>query len=286
MEVDLVEALTGDGFILDGLFSKPLDGHKASSSIDAFLLVHGTYGDFYTAGLIRLAKYLKESGFPVASFNTRAHDVISRCRKVDSSDIHGTAFENLSDCVQDLDATIAWLTAKGYNNIALLGVSMGAVKVIYYQSIIHNEHVKAVIAVSPVRLSRSFYMASEAASYYEIYHKQATLMTQIGKPESLINIAEEVVPGQGIFSAEAYLDKYGSEKYNIVNYAYKIKDPILLMSGTLETHPRLIACTKDTYDTFTKDNIGELMIVNGGDHSLQNIGDQLPNLILDWISRI
>ena len=286
MNVDLVEAVTEDGFILDGIFIEPKHVHKPSSSIDAFLLVHGTYGNFYNAGLIRLATYIKKSGFPVASFNTRAHDVISRCSKIDSSQIHGTAFENLDDCVKDLAASIGWLTDKGYKSIALLGLSMGAVKVIYYQSSLHNNRVKAVIAVSPVRLSKSFYLASEAAAYYEIYLNQATLMAQAGKPEGLINIEDEIVPGQGIFGAEAYLDKYGSEKYNIVNYAHKIKDPILLMSGTLETHPRLIDCTKDTYNTFTEDNQGELITVEGGDHSLQNIEDELPRLIIDWISRI
>ena len=284
MKVDLVNIKTTDGFFLDGICTipKPI----GSSYIDALLLVHGTYGNFYNPGLLDIAENMTEAGFTVASFNTRAHDVISRSRRDDSAEICGTALEYLDDSIQDIDACVKWLNSQGHKNIAILGVSMGAVKVIYYQSNTQNPLVKAIIAVSPVRLSKSFYLRSEAAEPYQIYHNQASLMSQLGKPEGLINIEEEIVPGQGIFGAAAYLDKYGSEKYNIVDYAKNISDPLLLMSGTLETHPRLVDCTKDTYSSLEGEHKGKLVIVEGGDHGLRNIGNKLPEIILEWIDSI
>ena len=147
MKVELVNTKTEDGFLLDGIYTTP--NNIASSSIDAFLLIHGTYGNFYNPGLLDITKKLNESGFPVASFNTRAHDVISRSRRDDSFEISGTALENLDDSIQDLDACVKWLVDMGHENIAILGVSMGAVKVVYYQSNKQNPSVKAIIAVSP-----------------------------------------------------------------------------------------------------------------------------------------
>ena len=284
MKVELVNTKTEDGFLLDGIYTTP--NNITSSSIDAFLLIHGTYGNFYNPGLLDITKKLNESGFPVASFNTRAHDVISRSRRGDSFEISGTALENLDDSIQDLDACVKWLVDLGHESIAMLGVSMGAVKVIYYQSNKQNPSVKAIIAVSPVRLSKSFYLESEASEPYQAYHKQASLMAQLGKPEGLINIEDEIVPGQGIFGAAAYLDKYGSEKYNIVNYSHQINDPLLIMSGTLETHPRLIDCAKDAYDSLKGAHKGKLVIIDEGDHGLRNIGDRLPEIILEWVDSI
>tara|TARA_B100000029_G_scaffold481382_1_gene530404 strand:+ start:1316 stop:2173 length:858 start_codon:yes stop_codon:yes gene_type:complete len=285
MKVELVNIKTEDSFFLDGIYASA-NSTPNSSSIDAFLLVHGTYGNFYNPGLLDITEKLIESGFAVASFNTRAHDVISRSKRSDSFEISGTALEYLDDSIQDLDACVKWLTEIGHERIAILGVSMGAVKVIYYQSNKQNPSVKAIIAVSPVRLSKSFYLGSEASEPYKAYHKQASLMVQLGKPEGLINIEDEIVPGQGIFGAAAYLDKYGSEKYNIVNYAQNISDPLLIMSGSLETHPRLIDCAKDAYNSLTEGNKGKLVVIEGGDHSLRNIGPRLPKIIIEWIDSI
>ena len=122
----------------------------------------------------------------------------------------GTAFEILDDCRMDLDSAIGWLAERSYGRIALLGVSMGAVKVVYYQAHVQDPRVAAVIAVSPVRLSCSYYLTTEAASDYQRYYRQAQELTQSGHPEALINVVEDIVPGQGIFGAQAYLEKYGS----------------------------------------------------------------------------
>lgn len=279
MQVELAQTTTSDEIVLDGAFLAPQT--SPPSAVDAILMIHGTTGNFYR-NIYRQGAYLREAGYAVASFNTRGHDVIAM---VAAGRPMGTAFEILDDCRMDLDSAIGWLAERGYGRIALLGVSMGAVKVVYYQAHVQEPRVAAVIAVSPVRLSRSYYLTTEAASDYQRYYQQAQELTQSGHPDALINVVEDIVPGRGIFGAHAYLEKYGSEKYNLVTYAGGIQCPLLIMGGTEEIHPRLRDCAQDAYNSVRDRSDAELVLVEGAGHGLREMGDSLPETVAQWLAR-
>ena len=281
MQVELAQATTSDDIVLNGFFLAP-QGSPPSAAVDAVLLFHGTTGNFYNPRHLMQAASLQKAGYAVASFNTRGHDVIARAAP---GRLIGTAFEILKDCLIDLETAINWITERGYRRIALLGVSMGAVKVIYYQAHLQDPRVATVIAVSPLRLSRSYYLTTEAATDYERYYQEAQELIQSGHPEALINVVEDIVPGQGIFGAQAYVEKYGSEKYNLENYAQKVRCPLLIMAGTEETHPRLRDCAQDVYNSFQDKANVELMLIEGAGHGLAEIGDSLPEAVAQWMAR-
>jgi len=286
VDFKLIETETLDGFRLDGCFLEPQSPN--SREIDALLLVHGTTGNFYSGSMISiLGKYFSKNGYPVVVFNTRGHDVVSQGRSNLSNDFGGTAFEILNDCLLDLDSMINFLRYKGFNKICLIGSSMGSVKVTYYQAVRNNILVKSVVAISPVRLSKNYYLNSEASFYYKKYLKLANNLVASGLGDQLINIKEDIVPGSGLFSAKAYLDKYGGERYDIVQYVDKIESDLLIIAGTNETHPRLKDVAVDSYNKGVEANKKfDLVLVPGGEHGLYSMDDKLPESIDKWLREI
>jgi hypothetical protein len=120
---------------------------------------------------------------------------------------------------------------------------MGAVKVAYYAATEDDERVAAVIPVSPVRLSYSYYLASPDAAEFQRNLEQADQMEAEGKALELIKVN---FPIKEIFSAASYLDKHGpTERYNLITLAPQIKIPILAVAGSLETHTRLRDMARD-----------------------------------------
>jgi len=282
MFTDIVETITNDGVTLAGAFFAP--DHSDTVNSTAILLVHGTYGNFYSPILLQHAKVFVDHGHAVASFNTRGHDGISVLKQQPLL-FGGTAFENLADSISDLNACIAWVQNRGFEKIAILGISMGAVKVVYYQAKIQNPAVSAVIAVSPVRLSKKYYLKTEAKDLYEYYNDTAHTFVNESLPDAVMNIRESIVPGTGFFGAQAYLDKYGGEDFDITHLGESIACPILVMAGTEETHPRLNDCAKDLATPIQHRNDVELIMVEKGTHGLRELGSELPLTVMGWMAR-
>ena len=250
-------------------------------------MVHGSGGQFYGGEMLSRAARLQDAGFAVATFNTRGHDIVTRghdpLRGAPARHI-GNAYEILDECRYDLAAAITWLEDRGYSRIGILGFSMGAVKVVYYQAHVQDPRVAAVIAVSPVRLSHSYFLASEGAEEYQRHYQQAKELVESGQPDALFRVT---FPMPHVFGAAVYIDRHGpSERYNLLHYASKVKCPLLLIAGTLETHPRLLNCARDVYDTVRGNPGAELVLMEGAEHGLPGMEDQLVDAVVQWAGRL
>src|SRR3954463_4000494 len=103
MLVDLVQTTTRDGVRLDGVYQAPARPGTARLAVDAFVLVHGTGGTFYTSSLLEsLGERLLELGIGVLRVNTRGHDLVSPAHTIRGSLRQGAAYEVLDDCRHDL----------------------------------------------------------------------------------------------------------------------------------------------------------------------------------------
>jgi len=158
------------------------------------------------------------------------------------------------------------------------------VKVAYYQAHQQDPRVAAVIPSSPVRLSHSYFLASEAGEEYRGYYEKAKALMETGQPDTLI---PATFPNPAFYSARSYVDKHGpAERYNILRYTVNIRCPILLMAGTLETHPRLRDCAKDAFETIKLKPDAKLVIHQGADHGWSNMRDAQANYVLDFLGQL
>ena len=279
MLVDLVEVTTADNVSLDGAFFEPQYQLITENRIDGFLLIHGSGGHFYSPTTRTMASDLSKAGYPCLTRNTRGHDTVWIDNQTGS--FHGNAFEILDDSKLDLGAGIDFLQNHGIQRICLLGHSMGAVKISYYAAFQNDPRIQAVIPISPVRLSYSYYMGSEDAEEFQNNLELADEMEANGRALDLMKVN---FPIKQFFSAASYLDKHGpGERYNLVDLAPRIHVPILTLAGSLETHTRLVDMASDLVLAAVNSPSPSYEIIDGGDHSLQNRKSAASQSVLDWI---
>ena len=110
MLVDLVQTTTRDGVRLNGILRTPPVSGPPAVAFDAFCLIHGTGGNFYSSSLFdSLAERFLQLGCAVLRVNTRGHDVMSNAVTARGGRRLGAAYEVVDDCRHDVAAWIDWL---------------------------------------------------------------------------------------------------------------------------------------------------------------------------------
>ena len=282
MLVELVSLLNDDGLRLDGAFYPPTESADRAGPVDAVLLIHGSRGNFYDGATKSMAEDLSTQGYACLPLNTNAHD--TAWYNPGSREFKGNAFEVLADTCIDLRAGIDHLTERGYRSIGLLGHSMGAVRAAYYAATEDDGRVTAVVPVSPVRLSYSYFMESEDAEEFAASIEVARRLIARGEPEGVFRVGH---PIPQLFSAASFLDKHGpEEKYNLINHAHGIRVPMLTLNGSLETHSRLRDMAQDLAAAAVNSPKAETLMVEGGEHSLVNRTTEASDAVLKWLAAL
>ncbi len=282
MLVDLISVTSSDGITLDGAFFPAAAEVSRSGPVDAMLLIHGSGGRFYAPATRIMAEDLSRRGYPCLAINTRGHDKVW----VDTASgvAHGNAFEILDISRHDLRAGVEFLAERGYQRIGLLGHSMGAVKVTYYTAWEDDSRVCTVLPISPVRLSYSYYMESRDAQEFQGNLARADQMESEGRA---LELMKAEFPITQYFSAASYLDKHGpAERYNLVTLAPRIKVPLFTIAGSLETHTRLMDMASDLALAAVNSPRAEHIIIEGGNHSLQNRKQEAALAVLNWLASL
>lgn len=120
---------------------------RANAQSDlALILVHGVAMNFYLPPLVNFGQELAERGFHCFVINTRGHDWIARAGNL--TNFGGSAYENLEDCLLDLDGALDYLKHQGYRRFILLGHSLGAIKSIIYQGTRQRSDVAGIVSCS------------------------------------------------------------------------------------------------------------------------------------------
>lgn len=282
MLVDLISVTTEDGVTLDGIFCGPDAAATPRGPVDGVLLIHGSGRNFYAQSTRVMAEDLRGKGYPCLALNTKGHDTVW----LDTSDgsYYGNANEILDNSRLDLRAGVDYLWERGCRRIALVGHSMGAVKVGYYAATENDPRVATVIPVSPVRLSYSYYLESEDAAEFQENIRRADEMESEDRALDLFRVN---FPIPQMFSAASYLDKHGpAERYNLVTLAPRIRIPMLVVAGEMETHVRLRDCPRDMVIAAVNCPRAEYITVPGGNHALTNRPDEAAEAVLNWLASL
>jgi predicted alpha/beta-fold hydrolase len=133
MKTSLVKTVTEDNLELHGIFYK-----SASLTNKAMLLIHGVRGNFYENAFVdEMGQSFTKDGYAFLSVNNRGHGM------------HGSAFELFMESIFDIKAWINYLVDQDYNDITLIGHSLGASKAVYYLAETSDKHVNKVVLLAP-----------------------------------------------------------------------------------------------------------------------------------------
>src|SRR5205823_545376 len=120
--------------------------------------------------------------------NTRGHDLMCHTATTRGGKRLGAAYELVDDCRHDVAGWCGWLRQHAGPRVGLLGHSLGAVKCLYATA--REPHLAAacVIAVSPPRLSHSWFAASEKGAEFLQTYQRAERHVAEGQPEALMEV--------------------------------------------------------------------------------------------------
>jgi pimeloyl-ACP methyl ester carboxylesterase len=277
MQVDLVQTTTRDGVRLDGMLQR----HATPSvwPIDAVCCVHGTGGNFYASTLFDdIGVLCLQRGCAVLRVNTRGHDGISNAVTAKGGRRLGAAYEIVDDCRHDLAAWIDFLRANVGQRIALVGHSLGAVKCLYALAHESALSMAAVVAISPPRLSYSWFCESpEAPAFLETYGR-ADALVQAGEPAALLDVR---LPLPFAITAAGYVEKYGpDERYNFLRFLRGIRCPVLVTLGSIEVADNM--AFRGAADAVAQLGMSASVIADA-DHFYRNARPALLDRLDSWL---
>jgi len=273
----LCEFITSDGQRLHGLLFQSPDQERAAEL--ALLMVHGVAMNFYTGPLPIIGQALAERGYHSLTINTRGHDWISRASN--QTGFGGASYENLEDCLLDIDGALEWLGRNGYRRFVLVGHSLGCIKSLLYQGMHQRSDVVGVISCSA---PKQFYSARaiEQPQFPELMTRAEKLVAE-GRGEDFI--WAPTGGAAGLFSARTYVSKYGThEKNDVRPHAARLGCPLLTIAGSAE-HPYFPAHAKELAEA-AGPKLGTYRIVDGSNHSYDNHESEVIEIIAQWMGRI
>lgn len=233
MLADLVHVTTRDGLRLDGAYQEPGAGAPRALTLDALCLLHGTGGNFYGSTLLEaFADRFLALGGAVLRVNTRGHDGVSNVATAAGGRRQGAAYEAVDECRHDVTAWLDWLREHAGPRVGLLGHSMGAVKCLYAAAHEPDLSPARVVALSPPRLSYSWFCSGPRAAEFLDAYALAERHVAAGQPAALLDVK---FPLPYLVTAAGYLDKYGpDERFNYLRFAGGVACPALFTFGSLE----------------------------------------------------
>lgn len=284
MLVDLVRVTTRDGVRLDGCWQAAPPGVASSLGVDAVACFHGTGGNFYGSTLFdSVADQLLPLGCGVLRVNTRGHDGISNAVTAQGGRRLGAAYEVVDDCRHDVAAWLDWLRQQAGPRVGLVGHSLGAVKCLYATAQEPALAPARIVAISPPRLSYSWFCTSpEAPGFLETFG-QADQLVQAGKPESLLEVK---LPLPFVITAGGYVEKYGpDERYDYLRFVTSVPCPVLVTLGGVEIENNMAFRQAAEELTQARQRQPTLVVrtIAGADHFYTGVRPQLVDQIAAWL---
>jgi pimeloyl-ACP methyl ester carboxylesterase len=282
MLVDLVQVQTRDGVRLDGIYQTA--ERKSDMPVDALCFIHGTGGNFYNSTLFdAFAERFRQLGCGILRVNTRGHDGLSTAVTAQGGKRQGAAYEFVDDCRHDLAAWLDWLKQKIGPRIGLVGHSLGAVKAIYALAQPDAGAVTCLLALSPPRLSYSWFCSSPEGPAFLKDYQQAEERVAAGQPAALLEVK---LPLPFVITAAGFLEKYGpDERYNYLKFVSSVACPVLVTFGATEvTNNMAFRGAPEALEGLATRKQGlKVTVIPGGDHFYTGVRNELIDAVAVWL---
>ena len=275
---ELVYTESEDGLPLEGAVITPAGGPTRPLAV---VWVHGLTGKFYGRTTIGIGRVLASRDYLFVTGNNRGHDFGTVYRTPTGDPlILGGAWERFDEAPRDIAAwvTLAVERGGGGGGVALLGHSLGALKVAYYQAERQDERVATLIAASPP--TRAGRLRSDLV-------EQAERMVAEGCGQDLLPWGISPAGG-GTVSAQTYLNR---ARTNVDVYGFdtpepairQVACPLLAFYGTEEEWVGTAADLETIRRQARRSARVETHMIAGADHSYTGHEATVASMITDWL---
>jgi pimeloyl-ACP methyl ester carboxylesterase len=290
--MELVTVTTSDYVRLHGAYTvsqvrlRPAASTSSHGSVDAAVLVHGIGGNFYSSRLLNhVAATLQELGISTVLINTRGHEMVNTLSWNGRARSGGSALENVDECRFDLNAWHDFLIDRGHTNVLFLGHSLGAIKSIYCGAYAPPARLRAIIALSPSRLSYQQMLKTSRDGLFAATFAECQQRIAEGRGAEPIPVKYPVATWM---TPDCYVDKYGpDEKFNWLNFIHRVTIPSLLVFGEQELaqHPAFIGLEAELESAMRNSPHLQVETIPHADHFYSSKFAMVDDRIFVWLAR-
>lgn len=281
-----------DGVDLKGII------YKSQNKTQKILIsIHGMATNCIKERDEKIAQKVNELNIDFLAFNNRGHDVINYIKK-EKQELAGTAFEEISECYNDILGAINFATSQGYEEIYIMGHSLGSTKTIYaYNKLIEEQQedvlnkIKGVILLSlvDIPLAMQVYLKDDfpVMLTYAKNMKKEGMENELMPEKSFIHpISIKTFLRYAINNKDIDFAKFSDSNYNF-EQLNNIKVPLFMRWGN--DRELIIQKADELCDLLrTKINNSKLDIgfIDGANHSYTGKEEILANQIKEFIKGI
>ncbi|HVY67813.1 MAG TPA: alpha/beta fold hydrolase [Patescibacteria group bacterium] len=294
----MVELKTADGLTLPGLLFSPA---RRSKKAVIYLHGNGTSSVFYSlARLAPQAADLNRAGFAYLTFNNRGAYQYHRLRRSGRKEkiFSGTAFELIRDCIPDIDAAVAFLRARGYTELYLIGFSTGANKICVYNYYRPHNPLAGYLLMCGGDDTAIYYHLLGPAKFRQLLDaakrkirqkkgQELVPFAELGRPMSYRAFYDTANP-DGDYNTFPYHQAVGGIKLShkkLFRHFSSIRKPTLVVYGGRDPYMfapvgKILAVLEDhcsAPEQFT------FVSISGADHGFTGHERQLDQVIIDWL---
>lgn len=293
MKVEKIYFKATDGLSLFGLL------HTSENATQTIVLsVHGMQSNMFKEKDKIESEFLTQNNIDYFCFNNRGSEIYTKIKKQvgdKSFKVNcGSMWENIYECIYDLDAAINILINRGYTNIILQGHSLGSIKsVIYYNYLINNNmfeklnKIKTLVLLSLVNIQEFSYFNNLESTQKNIQlaknlivdnQEDAIIVDALGFPSSAKTFLQ-------YFNDDLNFPKF-TDKESSFNELNAIKCPLFMRYGN---DNELIALSANEVVNILKIKINNKNIdidyIDGANHSFKGKELLLTKQIFEFINR-
>ena len=236
------------------------------------------------------------------AFNNRGHDLTSYIKKEKDGKkqkmLAGTSYEEISECYNDILGSINYCIENGYEEIYIMGHSLGCTKTIYtYNKLIQEnkkdilDKIKVVLLLSLVDIPKTlqFYLNDNfpAMVTYAKNMRKEGLDNLLMPEKSFIHpISVKTFLRYAINNEDINFARYSDDTYNFEEIN-NIKCPLFMRWGN---NNEMILQKADDLCTMLKNKIKneklDIGYIDGANHSYTGKEEILANQITEFIDKI
>ena len=275
---ELVRTRSEDGFRLDGAMIEPRGVEIKPSAV---VWVHGLYSAFYHSPGIEIGRALAACGYASVIGNTRGHDFGAAIVGRDGRPVcAGGGWERYGESPRDLAGWIDFAVGAGFEQVVLVGHSLGARKAAYYQSERQDSRVRGLVVASP-----GMAFLDEPDEEFDQALERAKRMVSEGKGRELVGwppygcsiSAATLVEGEGEFQNIFF------SRDNSPPAVSRVRCPMLALYGSEEKTEEQIRIALDTIRRNAVTSVRvDTLVIEGANHIYSDREEEAARQIARW----
>ncbi len=291
-----IDFLATDGVILNGLL---YEGKERTQ--DVLLAIHGMSSNCFKKRDQVVANRANENNIDYFCFNNRGSELVKYISKdiegKKEKIIAGTSYEDVLESYEDIVGAILKLKELGYQNIYLLGHSLGCTKIVYTYSELKEEesqdllqNIKGIFLLSLIDIPKAIevYLGENFENYLELAikkHEEGKDMELMPKDAFIHPISVKTFLRYSKNNQEIDFASYGEDEQ--LKKLNDITVPLFMRWGNkkemiLQEAGNLTSMLNNIITNPKKD----IAYIDGADHSYTGKEEILAEQIIEFIMKI